>query len=100
MADMAVKQGAQYEPKTSHRNILIPHKVEPAIQVDHSRQYQDGEVQVYFMACISTKTKGWKWPEKKNQLLFPIKVINALQYFRKCVFWQNEKGVLFVGVGC
>ena len=30
---MAVKQGPKYEPKTSHKNKLIPHKVEPAIQV-------------------------------------------------------------------
>ena len=43
------------------------------------------------MSCISTKTKGWKWPEKKNQLLFPIKAISALQYFRKCVFWLKKR---------
>ena len=24
------------------------------------------KVQVNFMACISTKIKGWKWPEKKE----------------------------------
>ena len=41
------------------------------------------------MACISTKTKGWKWPEKKNQLLFPINYSFQLKSSVLCNILEN-----------
>ena len=49
--------------------------------------------QVNFMARASTKIKGRKWPERKDQLFIPK---SSVQYFAACAYWEDERGLQFV----